>query len=196
MTYVPYCTRLGAPLFVGYARNADPGSSARLARATPLSSAVDVLRHARLRIFERITQLPEYYPTRTERNILASCCDAIIAAACPDKSEAVRLVELGAGTASKTTILLDAAARLRSEVLYAPVDVSSDALDVACETIATSLPEVCCIADRSELCNASAPARILQRNNAGIIHRFKHRKLHTRRGADDSSQSERPTASR
>ena len=95
------------------------------------------------RIFERITQLPEYYPTRTERNILASCCDAIIAAACPDKSDAVRLVELGAGTASKTTILLDAAARLQSEVLYAPVDVSSDALDVACETIATSLPEVC-----------------------------------------------------
>src|SRR5271170_723465 len=92
------------------------------------------------RIFERITQLPEYYPTRTERNILASYCDAIIAAACPDKSEAVRLVELGAGTASKTTILLDAAVRLQSDVLYVPVDVSSDALDVACETIATSLP--------------------------------------------------------
>jgi L-histidine Nalpha-methyltransferase len=94
------------------------------------------------RIFEHITQLPEYYPTRTERNILASCCDAIIVAACPEKSEAVRLVELGAGTAAKTTILLDAAGRLRGEVLYAPVDVSSDALDVACETIATALPEV------------------------------------------------------
>jgi L-histidine N-alpha-methyltransferase len=95
------------------------------------------------RIFEQITQLPEYYPTRTERNILASCSDAIIAAACCDKSEPVRLVELGAGTASKSTILLDAAVRLQSEVLYAPVDVSSDALDIACETIATSLPEVC-----------------------------------------------------
>ena len=44
------------------------------------------------RIFERITELPEYYPTRTERSILASRCDAIIAAACPDKSEPVRLV--------------------------------------------------------------------------------------------------------
>ncbi len=77
-----------------------------------------------------------------QRNILASCSDDIIAAACPDTSDAVRLVELGAGTASKTTVLLDAAARLKSEVLYAPVDVSSDALDVACETIATSLPEV------------------------------------------------------
>jgi L-histidine N-alpha-methyltransferase len=95
------------------------------------------------RIFEDITQLPEYYPTRTERNILASCSDAIIAAACPDKSEPVRLVELGAGTASKSTILLDAAVRLQSEVLYAPVDVSSDALEVACETITASLPEVC-----------------------------------------------------
>ena len=95
------------------------------------------------RIFERITELPEYYPTRTERSILANRGDAIIAAACPDKSDAVRLVELGAGTASKTTILLDAAARLQSEVLYAPVDVSSDALDVACETITASLPQVC-----------------------------------------------------
>jgi L-histidine Nalpha-methyltransferase len=92
------------------------------------------------RIFEHITQLPEYYPTRTERHILASNCDAIIAAACQDKSEAVRLVELGAGTATKTTILLDAAVRSQSEVLYAPVDVSSDALDVACETIANALP--------------------------------------------------------
>jgi L-histidine N-alpha-methyltransferase len=95
------------------------------------------------RIFEDITQLPEYYPTRTERSILASCCDDIIAAACPEQSDAVRLVELGAGTASKTIILLDAAARLRNEVLYAPVDVSSDALQVACDTITTSLPEIC-----------------------------------------------------
>src|SRR5277367_3272946 len=58
------------------------------------------------RIFEHITQLSEYYPTRTERKILASCCDAIITAACPDRLKAVRLVELGAGTASKTTLLL------------------------------------------------------------------------------------------
>jgi L-histidine N-alpha-methyltransferase len=52
-------------------------------------------------------------------------------------------VELGAGTASKTTLLLDAAARLQSEVQYAPVDVSSDALDVACEAITAALPQVC-----------------------------------------------------
>ena len=67
----------------------------------------------------------------------------MISAACDERSESLRLVELGAGTAEKTTILLDAAVRLQREVLYAPVDVSSDALDVACETIAASLPEVC-----------------------------------------------------
>lgn len=94
-------------------------------------------------LFERITELPEYYPTRTERSILASCCDEIIAAACGNQSAALRLVELGAGTASKTTLLLESAARLQSEVLYAPVDVSPDALEVARETIATSLPKVC-----------------------------------------------------
>ena len=68
------------------------------------------------RIFERITQLAEYYPNAHRQcHILASCCDAIIAAACPDNSDALRLVELGAGTASKTTILLDAAAGFEVE---------------------------------------------------------------------------------
>src|SRR3954466_120433 len=70
------------------------------------------------RIFELITQLPEYYPTRTERGILTNHCQAIVAAACPARSEPVRLVELGAGTASKSTILLDAAVKLQGEVVY------------------------------------------------------------------------------
>ena len=103
---------------------------------------MDVLRLRGSRIFERITLLPEYYPTRTERKILASYCEGIIAAVCRDSSQAVRLVELGAGTGSKTAILLDAAARSQSEVLYVPVDVSSSALEVARETIATSSPEI------------------------------------------------------
>src|ERR1700689_3596945 len=61
------------------------------------------------RLFERITTLPEYYPTRTERAILARHADAIIGAAHHDRSSPLRLVELGAGTASKTCILLEAA---------------------------------------------------------------------------------------
>ena len=94
------------------------------------------------RLFERITALPEYYPTRTERKIFANCAEAIITAARAGKPESLRLVELGAGSASKTGILLDAIVDMQGEALYMPVDISSDALDMACESIACSLPEV------------------------------------------------------
>jgi len=94
------------------------------------------------RLFECITTLPEYYPTRTERDILANHAEAIITATGPDYSRPFRLLELGAGTAAKTGILLQAATRLRNEVIYLPVDVSSDALDEACDSIGCLLPDV------------------------------------------------------
>jgi L-histidine Nalpha-methyltransferase len=94
------------------------------------------------RLFECITTLPEYYPTRTERNILANYADAIIKATGPDYSRPLRLLELGAGTAAKTGILLKAATRLRNEVMYLPVDVSPDALEAACDSIGCLLPDV------------------------------------------------------
>jgi L-histidine N-alpha-methyltransferase len=94
------------------------------------------------RLFECITTLPEYYPTRTERDILANYSEAIIAATGSDYSRPLRLLELGAGTAAKTGILLEAATRLRNEVTYLPVDVSSDALDAACHSIGCLLPDV------------------------------------------------------
>ena len=94
------------------------------------------------RLFECITTLPEYYPTRTERDILANYAEAIITATGSDYSRPLRLLELGAGTAAKTGILLEAATRLRNEVIYFPVDVSSDALDAACDSIGCLLPDV------------------------------------------------------
>src|SRR5580692_11234378 len=94
------------------------------------------------RLFERITTLPEYYPTRTERAILEKNADAIVAAAHRDRSLPLRLVELGAGTASKTCILLEAALRLSDDVTYVPVDVCSNALELACQNVAFALPEV------------------------------------------------------
>src|SRR5580704_12114680 len=93
------------------------------------------------RLFECITTLPEYYPTRTERDILANYAEAIVAESGSDFSLPLRLLELGAGTAAKTGILLEAATRLRDEVTYIPVDVSSDALDAACESIGCMLPD-------------------------------------------------------
>jgi len=94
------------------------------------------------RLFECITTLPEYYPTRTERAILAGHADAIVAATHGDRSLPLRLVELGAGTASKTCILLEAALRISDDVAYVPVDVCPDALESACQNIACLLPEV------------------------------------------------------
>jgi uncharacterized SAM-dependent methyltransferase len=92
-------------------------------------------------LFERITTLPEYYPTRTERSLLESHADAIVASACVD-SQPLRLLELGAGTASKTCLLLAAAARRQIDVIYMPLDVSADALDIACQGIESAFPRV------------------------------------------------------
>ena len=78
-------------------------------------------------LFERITELPEYYPTRTERAILAGHAREIISAAGSDLS----LIELGAGTASKTRLLIGAALRLQPKLDYYPIDVSRSALNEA-----------------------------------------------------------------
>lgn len=93
------------------------------------------------RLFERITTLPEYYPTRTERSLLERRADAIVASACAD-SQPLRVVELGAGTASKTCLLLAAAARRQIDVIYMPLDVSADALEIACRGIESAFPGV------------------------------------------------------
>src|ERR1700734_1899245 len=94
------------------------------------------------RLFECITTLPEYYPSRMERDILADYAEGIIAAAGSDYCRPLRLLELGAGAAAKTGILLEAATRLRDEVIYIPVDVSPDALHEACASIGCLLPDV------------------------------------------------------
>ena len=102
------------------------------------------------RLFERITLLPEYYLTRTERAIFTAEADRIIAAAVAARSNAhspgaggkLRLLELGAGTATKTGILLAAAVRAQGETEYLPVDVSSSAIAEACESLAATMPEV------------------------------------------------------
>lgn len=68
-------------------------------------------------LFEQITLLPEYYPTRTETAILTEHAGAIADALGPN----VLLVEYGAGASTKTRILLEA---LRSPAGYVPIDVS------------------------------------------------------------------------
>src|ERR1700744_323678 len=92
------------------------------------------------RLFEEITELPEYYVTRTERNILAQHADQIISAAAGGRD--LSMIELGAGTATKTGLLLNAAVRLQGSVTYYPIDVSATALEEARIRLEAELPEV------------------------------------------------------
>src|SRR5215472_15989690 len=78
------------------------------------------------RLFHPITSLPEYYPTRTERGIFADFAEHIISIAA--NTDALHIVELGAGSCDKTRILLRAAVDRQDTVVYEPVDVSATAL--------------------------------------------------------------------
>ena len=101
-------------------------------------------------LFEAITGLPEYYLTRTERAIFTKHAAEIIAAAAAPYTDAdgsreasrLTLLELGAGTASKTGLLLQAAVALQGEVVYRPIDVSRTALEAAQRQLEASLPGV------------------------------------------------------
>lgn len=88
------------------------------------------------RLFEQITELPEYYPTRAERSILEGLGDEIVAAA----DDPVSLVELGSGSAAKTRTLLDAMGRAGSLCTYAPVDISEEITRDTAERLAVEYP--------------------------------------------------------
>lgn len=105
------------------------------------------------RLFERITYLPEYYLTRTERAIFSGYADGIIATALAAHAQVaapaklnghtkLRILELGAGTATKTGILLSAAVRAQGNTEYLPIDVSAAAMEEACASIARSQGQV------------------------------------------------------
>src|SRR3954454_14152350 len=91
-------------------------------------------------LFNQITELPEYYLTRTERSIFSDRSDEIIGLAA--NGDALRIVELGAGSADKTRLLLSAAVDRQDTVTYEPVDVSPSALEEAQQRIEREIPGV------------------------------------------------------
>jgi L-histidine Nalpha-methyltransferase len=86
-------------------------------------------------LFEKITALPEYYPTRAEREILESRSAEIAAA-----SGATTLVELGSGSSEKTRLLIDALRAAGTLGRYVPVDVSEPALLAAASALFSDYP--------------------------------------------------------
>jgi len=88
-------------------------------------------------LFERITELPEYYPTRTERTLLERVATEIADCARPET-----LVELGAGSAAKTGLLLNAFTGEGSLHTYVPQDVSAAVLHATAEEVAVRYPHL------------------------------------------------------
>ena len=87
-------------------------------------------------LFEEITRLPEYYPTRTELEILRKYSREIAVSA----GSPISVVELGAGTATKTEMLLRAISWRQMRVKFFPVDISPSALSEAGKRLRAELP--------------------------------------------------------
>ena len=83
-------------------------------------------------LFEEITRLPEYYPTRAETQILESRGDAFAERIGPGRA----VVEFGSGSSVKTPLLLDAIA----PSAYVPLDISGDFLRAAAQDLARKFP--------------------------------------------------------
>jgi L-histidine N-alpha-methyltransferase len=91
--------------------------------------------HRGSELFEQITALPEYYPTRTETWILQRCAAQIAGEAGP---RAV-VVELGSGASRKTPLLLDA---LERPSAYIPIDISAQFLDESVQALGQRFPDL------------------------------------------------------
>jgi L-histidine N-alpha-methyltransferase len=86
-------------------------------------------------LFDRICELPEYYPTRTERAILRRYGEAIVR-----RTGMAELVELGSGTAAKTRVLLDAMERADTLWRYVPFDVAEQTVRDCAAALADEYP--------------------------------------------------------
>ena len=88
-------------------------------------------------LFDKITELPEYYPTRAEREILHAT-----AAQIAGQTAARTLIELGSGSSDKTRVLLDALRAAGTLRCYVPVDVSEPALVAAGDALSAEYPGI------------------------------------------------------
>jgi L-histidine N-alpha-methyltransferase len=94
------------------------------------------------RLYERITELPEYYLTRAEREIFVAHAAEIVDRVAKSAGGPLGVIELGAGSASKTEILLRAVLARHGRGLYVPIDVSMTALAEAATRLRASMPRL------------------------------------------------------
>jgi L-histidine Nalpha-methyltransferase len=102
-------------------------------------------------LFEEITHLPEYYLTRSERALLEERIEEIVRVVRP-----CSLVELGAGSATKTRIIIDAMRETGCAECYIPIDVSRDFLEATAVQLRADYPDVRVIPVVSDITEAFA----------------------------------------
>ena len=107
---------------------------AGLAAAIPAIPARWLYDHRGSELFEQITDLPEYYPTRTERALLERCSPEVVQIA----GTGDVVVEFGSGASSKTPILL----RHLKPSAYVPIDISGDFLREAASALQAEFPSL------------------------------------------------------
>jgi L-histidine N-alpha-methyltransferase len=88
-------------------------------------------------LFDQITRLPEYYPTRRERSVLADRATSIMS-----QGRISTLIELGSGTSDKTRLLLDAGLTAGGLQRFVPFDVSEETLRTAAAALAVRYPSL------------------------------------------------------
>jgi L-histidine N-alpha-methyltransferase len=88
-------------------------------------------------LFDQICELPEYYPTRTERAILDDCAELMV-----HRTGMAELVELGSGTAAKTRVLLSAMERAGTLWRYVPFDVAEQVVRDCGAALADEYPSL------------------------------------------------------
>ena len=115
------------------------------------------------RLFERITTLPEYYPTRSELHILRKNAPSIAALLPPGAA----LVEFGSGASTKVRILMDVAPHVAA---YVPVDISAEYLLEIASELRQAYPNIVVLPVAADFCEPfELPASIAGWPRAGFF---------------------------
>ncbi len=99
------------------------------------------------KLYEEITRLPEYYPTRTERVILETIADELLSLI-----PIAQLIELGSGSSEKTRVLFNASHA--HSFIYIPIDVSDTMLGASAQQLTTEYPDLNILAIAGDYENA------------------------------------------
>ena len=113
-------------------------------------------------LFEAICQLPEYYLTRAETEILTRYAAEIAGSIAGDKT----LIEMGSGSASKSRLIIEALLKLQRELVFIPVDISASVLEISARSLLQTYPALRVIAYAGDYYDGIAALGSLQRDRA------------------------------